>query len=462
MLRLVPALLLAGCLPDPTDRVPAELPRIGFDTEGAVARVFHYAERAVEAHAVPGAAVALYVEGHLYTLELGSELLDGGSPVSVDTQFHLGSVAMQFTAATALALQDDLILDLNAPITDTLPWFTADGAFSADDITLDHLLTHASGYPTRLDVEVAEDELEPFFQAVSGEPLWAEPGAVFNYTPLGYSLAALVIEEAAEQPFASLRAERILGRAGLSGSDAVAAAAAGSGIAVGHSDGYGAGLPIELIEPASLVGGTYAPQGGLWMSMADLARWGGTLLEDGGLALGPAAAEGMLSPLMPTTPTDSGGYGHGLLVYGGADVAGHGSDTWGTRTEFLVIPEIDLAVAVAVNGDWYDAGAIAWEAVAAFSDGLHPAQPIPAKGAIPFHGSYYDPTYFGRVDVMDYGPWPWVYFFDLGFDSYLYPVGPETFWFYLEPDDIWAEGTFWSDEDGPRWFVTYLGVAERQ
>jgi CubicO group peptidase (beta-lactamase class C family) len=64
-------------------------------------------------------------------------------PVDVATMFQIGSIGKSFTAIVTLQLVDEGLLDLHAPITDALPWFSVRGATTP--ITLHHLLTHSAG-----------------------------------------------------------------------------------------------------------------------------------------------------------------------------------------------------------------------------------------------------------------------------------------------------------------------------
>ena len=48
-------------------------------------------------------------------------------PVDVTTMFQIGSIGKSFTAIVALQLVEEGLLDLHAPVTDVLPWFSVRG-----------------------------------------------------------------------------------------------------------------------------------------------------------------------------------------------------------------------------------------------------------------------------------------------------------------------------------------------
>src|SRR5947208_1361541 len=59
------------------------------------------------------------------------------------SMFQIGSIGKSFTAIVTLQLAEEGLLDLHAPVTDVLPWFSVRGA--TVPITLHHLLTHSAG-----------------------------------------------------------------------------------------------------------------------------------------------------------------------------------------------------------------------------------------------------------------------------------------------------------------------------
>ena len=53
---------------------------------------------------------------------------------------EIGSIGKSFTAIVALQLEREGLVDLQAPVTDLLPWFRVRG--DASEISLHHLLLH--------------------------------------------------------------------------------------------------------------------------------------------------------------------------------------------------------------------------------------------------------------------------------------------------------------------------------
>ncbi len=67
----------------------------------------------------------------------------GSSPLQKDSIFNLSSSTKPATATAAMTLVEDGLLGLNRPIKEYLPEICGEGV---DDIEVQHLFTHTSGY----------------------------------------------------------------------------------------------------------------------------------------------------------------------------------------------------------------------------------------------------------------------------------------------------------------------------
>lgn len=88
---------------------------------------------------LPGIAVLVARDGEItYQKGFGWADLAKKIPVTAETQFRIGSITKQFTAAAILRLAEDGKLTLTDPLDKYIPGFSK-------SITLSHLLTHTSG-----------------------------------------------------------------------------------------------------------------------------------------------------------------------------------------------------------------------------------------------------------------------------------------------------------------------------
>ena len=132
---------------------------------------------------VPGFALGVVQDGELvYAKGFGVTSLDGGGPVTPQTVFQWAETSMALTAMAAMQLVEAGKVDLDAPVTDYLPYFQMqDPAYK--DITVRHLLTNSSGIPDSGDTMADWENFTPEYDAEATER-WvrttlAEKGLLF-------------------------------------------------------------------------------------------------------------------------------------------------------------------------------------------------------------------------------------------------------------------------------------------
>ena len=330
----------------------------------------------------PGIAYGIVAGGTLAHEGGVGERWLGGPPPDADTVFRIASMTKSFTASALLALRDAGLLRLDDPVTEFVPELRGWSGVSADSppISLRHLLTMTAGLPTD----------DPWGDRQQGTPLpefaailarrvraaWA-PGTRFEYSNLGYALLGRVISAAAQADYPDFVRARLLGPLGMSRTGYEAAEFGPDGLARGYArgaDGWTELTPDPL--------GAFAPMGGVFSSVRDLARW-----VDGFAAAyppgGPRASEAhplpaasrremqqpavTLPEAQPRFPGDRSagsqhGYGFGLfteetsawgrLVYHSGGYPGFGSHMrWN--------PETGLGVIVLANSTYAGASVLA-------------------------------------------------------------------------------------------------------
>ena len=146
-------------------------------------------------------------------------------PMTVDAVMPAGSAGKSITAVLALILQQDGMLDLDAPISLWLEEDLLSQIEHSDKMTLRQLLNHTSGIfeylhndQFGLDIINAPDELrldEQVIQYVLNQPANFEPGAGFSYSNSGYVLAGLVLDKVLGYHHSIAVRERILDPVGM-------------------------------------------------------------------------------------------------------------------------------------------------------------------------------------------------------------------------------------------------------
>jgi CubicO group peptidase (beta-lactamase class C family) len=412
----------------------------------------------LEQNGVPGGSIAIVCGSKLaYAAGFGVKQQGGGEAVTEHTLFQLASTTKMLTAAAALELVDDAKLDLHAPLGQVVPALSS-STFSS--ITMHQLLSHTAGFPTEFTGYGATPGLSDTIQANLGMPLWAPPGAVFNYSNPGYALAGYVIEQVSATPFGQFLEQRLF--QGTNDATMTVSQVLQRDHALGHK---GQASSPELITPdgAYFQQGNYGPMGGAWGSAGDLARWA----EAQFFGSQQLTSSAMSSAQTPTGVVPGSSYGYGLYVEQSVtpNIVLHGGGTPGFLSDVQIVPDAGVAVAVMVNADWYYPRPLTDFVL----DRLVEFQPValPPMAEAPaawsdYVGSYVDEQVFGRVDVTIEGNKLMANFVDRGIKNELmHYVGDGYDVQYGAEGDI--DFNFWRESPGApvSYVVSLYGVAQR-
>ncbi|HEX7305864.1 serine hydrolase domain-containing protein [Lentzea sp.] len=302
-------------------------------------------------HDVPGAQVAVLVDGEIHDFAAGVLNLRTGVEVTPDAVFKIGSITKLWTATLVQHLVDDGLLDLDAPVHAHLPGF-------APGITARHLLTHTSG----LDANhvTAARTTEEFVAAITGAPHPFAPGRVFSYSNSGFTVLGRLVEVVRGKPFHDVLRSELVTPLGLDTVATDACEAILHRAAVGHTNG----VPTTkwAVSYATAPSGSH-----LAMSAHDLMKF---------VRLQLANYAALREPQLDSVPDFGGGvrrWGLGWMLYAGG-MAGHTGVSKGQKAFLRVDPSRDTAVVVLTNGS--NADPLAHEIVSDVLGGIDPL-PIP-------------------------------------------------------------------------------------
>ncbi|WP_328519788.1 serine hydrolase domain-containing protein [Kribbella sp. NBC_00359] len=242
-------------------------------------------------------------------------------PNSLDTRFGIASGSKGFTALAVLALVHDGVLELSTTARSLLG---KDLPLIADDVTVEHLLTHTSGIGDYLDEEADTDitdyvigaahELtttEAFLPLLDGHPTKFRAGERFSYCNGGFVVLALLAERAGGVGYHDLVRERVLRPAGMTRTDFLRSDELPADVAVGY-------LPIEGVDRSNIF---HLPvlatgDGGIHTTAADIstfwrALFAGDIVE---------SVEEVVRPRCDV-PEESRRYGLGFWLHESTDTA---------------------------------------------------------------------------------------------------------------------------------------------
>ncbi|MCM2269694.1 MAG: beta-lactamase family protein, partial [Thermoanaerobaculia bacterium] len=153
-------------------------------------------ERYLDAAAREGFTGAVLVaRGSRVLVERGYGIADPGRnlPVSATTVFTTGSITKQFTAAAVLKLEEQGRLAVGDPISKYLGEVPPDKTA----ITIHHLLSHQAGFPGALGDDRERIGRDDYVRQALAAPLLFAPGGGYEYSNVGFSLAAAIVERVA-------------------------------------------------------------------------------------------------------------------------------------------------------------------------------------------------------------------------------------------------------------------------
>jgi len=202
---------------------------------------FAILREAIEQRAFPAASVAITQAGKLVALKsfgrfiyqdtMGAPLLPGvgrsgdfessDSTVTTDTLFDLASITKAIATTTmAMILYERGLLELDAPVSGTLPEFLHDATGISDarrrDVTFRMLLAHSSGLPAYEKLYLKARTREELLKAAFAMPLTAEPGARAEYSDIGFLVLGTALERLAEESLDAFCQREIFGPLAMS------------------------------------------------------------------------------------------------------------------------------------------------------------------------------------------------------------------------------------------------------
>ncbi|WP_267242084.1 serine hydrolase domain-containing protein [Streptomyces sp. PR69] len=317
-------------------------------------------DRLREAHHVPGACLAVLAHGQVH--EMASGILHRGTGVEAtsDSVFQLGSLAKIYTATLVMQLVDEGRLDLDAPVTDVLPDFTAGDPGTTRLITVRRLLSHTSGLTCDFtyDSGRGDDCLARYVEAAAEVGLDCPPGTAVSYSSLGYNVLGRIVEVLTGSTWDEALRERLLTPLGLTRTMTLPEEALAHRTAMGHLGDLG-----QDPDPApawDLMPRSAGPYGRVLAAAGDVVRLAkmhldGGLAADGARLLTHGGVRAMQRrevdvPDKWTVSADGWGLGWTLYDWFGAPGFGHDGASIGQYGFLRVAPEAGVVVVLLTNG----------------------------------------------------------------------------------------------------------------
>ncbi|TXI24092.1 MAG: serine hydrolase [Roseateles sp.] len=308
-------------------------------------------------YGVPGLTVTVIDQGGLaWTRVYGLADREAGLPVKPDTLFQAASISKAVSAFGAMTMVQDGKLALHKPVNAQIKsWHIPENELTRQvPVTLEHLLSHTGGLTVHGFMGYASDAAMPNVLAVldgkppaNSAPVRVDqlPGQAFRYSGGGYTVAQLLMADAAGQAFADLMQQRVLGPLGMTDSS----------FAQPLSPPQRTRAAAGVLPDGSAVAGKRhrypeLAAAGLWTTSQDLARFG--LGVQQALAGHSEQVSASLARDMLTARADgSYGLGFGLPQIEGEAYFAHGGWNAGFCAQLMAHQSAGQGVAIMINAN---------------------------------------------------------------------------------------------------------------
>lgn len=373
----------------------------------AFARGWLEAQRAYEL--IPGISAAIvYKDETLWSGGFGNADVAAGRPAGADTLYSICSISKLFTSIGIMQLRDAGKLRLDDPVGAHLPWFHLKTTQGEGDVTIEGLLTHASGLPQEPGYAYWS---APDFQMPTREEIMSFAGSIdalyapekhHQYSNLGFELLGEIVATESGEPYATRVQKSILGPLSLSSTTPfIPEAERGKRFATGYSsldrEGKRTPIPFFTMKGVDAAAGFASDANDL----ARFASWQLRLLAKGGQDVLKATTLAEMQRIHWVEPDFQTLWGLGFRIWKNDSVflAGHEGSCPGFRSAVLASPADGIATVFLANAQSVDSPAWAMRLYDIVAPAVSAAVKEPGKGKAP------DPSLARYTGTYDAQPW---------------------------------------------------------
>ncbi|MCD2259199.1 serine hydrolase domain-containing protein [Psychroserpens luteolus] len=223
------------------------------------------------------------------------------------TVFDIGSITKQFTAAGILKLEEQGKLSVNDKITN----YFKNVPISKENITLHHLLTHSSGLPPAIGHDYHIISKPDFIDKSLSSDLLFTVGTGYEYSNVGYTLLAMVIEEVSGQSYENFLYDHLWNPSQMEQTGYIRPKFDQSNVAVGYRDSGKWGKPNEKWDDG--ISWHLKGNGGILSTVEDMYKWHQALL--GNTILSQASKSKMYTKHIEEGQGAQSHYGYGWAIF---------------------------------------------------------------------------------------------------------------------------------------------------
>ena len=358
---------------------------------------------------IPGiSAAVVYRDETLWSGGYGAADLASGRPADAETLYSICSISKLFTSIAILQLRDEDKLRLDDSVGQHLPWFRLKTTQGEGDVTIEGLLTHASGlpqepaYPYWSAPDFAMPTREEIISAGGTIEALYPPEKHHQYSNLGFELLGEVVVSASGEPYADYVRKNILGPLSLSNTTPfIPETERGKRFATGYSsldrDGKRSPIPFFTMKGVDAAAGFTSDA----EDLARFASWQLRLLARGGKDVLKATTLAEMQRIHWVEPDFNTLWGLGFRIWKNDDVflPGHGGSCPGFRSAVLVGPKDGVATVFLANAQSVESPEWAMRLYDIVAPAVVAAAKEPGKAKAP------DPALSRYAGTYDAQPW---------------------------------------------------------
>lgn len=221
----------------------------------------------------PGLAIAIVQDSTiLYLKTFGTRQVGTGDSVNINTVFRLASVSKCFAPLLTGLLVEENKLRWDDTVIKHLPDFRLKTFERTQKLQLSHVLSHTTGLPYHTYTTLVEDgiDLPKMLAELRNVNLIADPGELYSYQNVAYSIISEVIRSSTGKSYEALMQEKIFKPLNMDDASISYDAIMGNdNVAKPH-------LHWRKGWKSTKISNTYynvAPAGGVNASISDMAEW---------------------------------------------------------------------------------------------------------------------------------------------------------------------------------------------
>lgn len=328
----------------------------------------------------PGLALAIIADGKVKVLETyGVKKSGSNGLINADTAFRLASVSKSFAATAAAMMVNDGLIRWDTKITDVLPNVEFSNPRYGDQMTVQHILSQATGLPTQANSNFIEEGLsfDEIVRKLRYVNFVCPPGKCYNYQNVTYSLISNIVLKKTGVTYEHYLENKVLRPLGMrTATVGYTDYLSSNNYAVPHIPTRKGWAPTTVTEHYYRVN----PAAGVNASITDMSRWLLAHMGQNPTVLSPSILNAVHAKITRNTPAQNhygsgegvtnSYYGLGWRVFdyrGDKNFVHHGGGVKGFRSEMVFNPELKIGMVILTNGA-HLAGSIIFDFLDAYED----------------------------------------------------------------------------------------------